>query len=765
MQRNALSFWFSKPFVILVILAVGVLTGCRDSPQQKAARFLQSGEKHMEKRDYAAAILEFRNAARLSPQDAEPYYRLGLAFIAVSSPKEAAQALLKATQLNPHHADAQLKVAELMLLSRKEDLLQRAYQRIQGVLAEQPDNSDALFVMASGEALRGDLANAEKYLREALQRHPEHLRSSAALALVRLAQNDLSGAEEILQSAIARSPRSPEPLVALAEVNVLSGRLAKAEPYLRRAIEIAPNNGPALLALSELKIQLGDKASAEQLYRRLSDHSDPTYSQAYASFLLKESRTEEAIKELERLVKQSPRERSIRSNLVAAYFSARRFESARAVLETALKSNPKDIDALLQRAQIHIYFGRHTEAEQDLAKLLQYNRISPQAHYLLAKIRAQRGDPAGERLQLDEALRLNPNLLVARIDLAKALVRSRSARAALQVMDEAPQDQKNLVAAIIQRNWVLLAMGRKADLGKSIQQALAVRRVPEIVFQEGMFKLLNRDYEGARASIREMLAARPENAQALEALAHTYLMQNQATAALDTLRQHAAQHPNIAEIQILLGTWLLDGKALTGARAAFQNAKMLNPNSLPADLGLARVDIAERRNDQARERLSGLLAANSQNVQARLMLALLEESIGNSTAAIAHYRAVLDASPGNVLVLNNLAYLLATTGNSVDEALTYAQKAKELSPNDPVTDDTLGWVFYRKGLYRRAVEHLEIAVKHPSTVPKYHLAMAYLKNGDAKRGKHVLSAALKEDPSLPEAKVAQDEFRRADGAH
>ena len=39
---------------------------------------------------------------------------------------------------------------------------------------------------------------------------------------------------------------------------------------------------------------------------------------------------------------------------------------------------------------------------------------------------------------------------------------------------------------------------------------------------------------------------------------------------------------------------------------------------------------------------------------------------------------------------------------------------------------------------------------------KYHLAMAYAKAGNAARGRATLEAALKLNPNVPEAKIAQE---------
>jgi tetratricopeptide (TPR) repeat protein len=116
---------------------------------------------------------------------------------------------------------------------------------------------------------------------------------------------------------------------------------------------------------------------------------------------------------------------------------------------------------------------------------------------------------------------------------------------------------------------------------------------------------------------------------------------------------------------------------------------------------------------------------------------------------------VVDADPTNVVALNNLAYLLVSETDQFDEALKYAQQVKEIAPDDKGVDDTIGWIMYRKGLYRAAVQYLEKAAQDQADpVIHYHLGMAYLKVGD-KRGEPTLRAALKKAPELPEAKMAE----------
>ena len=78
---------------------------------------------------------------------------------------------------------------------------------------------------------------------------------------------------------------------------------------------------------------------------------------------------------------------------------------------------------------------------------------------------------------------------------------------------------------------------------------------------------------------------------------------------------------------------------------------------------------------------------------------------------------------------------------------------KAQMPDEPNVNDTLGWVYYQKGLPNLAVSPLEAAAKLApgSAGIRYRLGMAYAKNGDVTRAREALTAALKIDPGFPEA--------------
>src|SRR5262245_35108371 len=123
----------SGSIFVWVIFTALILAGCARSPREKAAQYLQRGQSMMERKDHTRAILEFKNAAREMPKDAEPQYQLGIAYLATANLPGALNSLRKATELDPRHSAAQLKLAALMMTSRNKDLIADAEKRLREV--------------------------------------------------------------------------------------------------------------------------------------------------------------------------------------------------------------------------------------------------------------------------------------------------------------------------------------------------------------------------------------------------------------------------------------------------------------------------------------------------------------------------------------------------------------------------------------------------------------------------------------------------------
>jgi len=130
-------------------------------------------------------------------------------------------------------------------------------------------------------------------------------------------------------------------------------------------------------------------------------------------------------------------------------------------------------------------------------------------------------------------------------------------------------------------------------------------------------------------------------------------------------------------------------------------------------------------------------------------LALVLEAAERWTEARQVYEVVIKLDPNNAVALNNLAYLLTEHGGDLNDALTKAQRAKQLLPGLSEVSDTLGWIYLKKNLTDNAIDIFkDLVTKVPRlAVYRYHLGMAYSQKGDKAKALEQLHEALKYNPT------------------
>ena len=757
------------PRVLLLLAAALLAAGCLKSPDEKYADYMASGKAYMEKGDYGAALIEFKNAARVKSTEAEPFYQMALSSQQRGQPQDAVEAAKMAIKLDPNHVEANLLLARFMIQSGRADILPQAEELINGVLASERNNSEALFVLAATRAQLGSAEDAEHLLEEALRNSPEHLQSSMALARLKLNEGKKEEAEKILKQAVENASDKKEARIALGQFYLGQGRNDDGRAEFEGILAEDPKYGPALLGLGMLYVRSGDKVKAEEVYKRASQVEGELYQPLYAQILMLNGKQAEAIAEYERLVEAHPEDRPLRSRLVAAYLQTDRGAEAEKLLTDVLDDKPNDADARMQRAEVYRRTSRLPEAQKDLAAALEYRPNSHEAHFLLAKVHEELGDSRLQRQELDEALRINPAYLPARLELAQALLRGASAapQSALDLLNEAPPEQRETAPVVAARIWAHIALKQYADARNQLGQVTEEVRAnhPEFLLQEGMLQSLAGNYAAARPFLEKALENNPRDLRALNALAGTYAAEKKMAVALTTIQNQVDKFPDDPRLHIALATWNVRANYLDDAEQAYLAALKVGDPTHEAAVMLSRIYSSRGEMERAETLLTETLAKTPGNPNVLIMRATIRDAQQKSTEAIEDYRKVIERNPEHYVALNNLAYLLATKENSLEEALTYAQQAKEFAPTVIQTgqpglaeiDDTLGWVFYLRGVYASAVVHLRASAEaNPSNaITHYHLAMAHAKNGDVAAGRKALEAGLQLDPNLPEAAEAR----------
>ena len=279
----------------------------------------------------------------------------------------------------------------------------------------------------------------------------------------------------------------------------------------------------------------------------------------------------------------------------------------------------------------------------------------------------------------------------------------------------------------------------------------------------GTLQEMDKNVSGARASYARALELEPGN---LDALRGGVLLDVRSGRSADALaRLNAVTTPADVSADTLI-------TAATGYYAAGDQVKaerMLvralerDPANLTTYSLLGRLYEGQNRPADARRQFEHLLARNPRSVPAHVMLGILAERAGQRDEAAQSYQRALAIEPNAAIAANNLAWIYVATNRDLDQALSLAQTAKRLMPEDPGVNDTLGWIYVKKGMTSLAIPSLERAVKAMPDEPmfNYHLGRAYLDSLELGRARPLLTKAAASPVSfegIEEAKKALAEL-------
>ncbi len=136
---------------------------------------------------------------------------------------------------------------------------------------------------------------------------------------------------------------------------------------------------------------------------------------------------------------------------------------------------------------------------------------------------------------------------------------------------------------------------------------------------------------------------------------------------------------------------------------------------------------------------------------------IARERTENWPDAEADFLKALDLEPEQPFVMNYLAYSWIEKKLHLDRAKGMLVRAVELRPDDGYIVDSLGWVYFRLGEYRKGVMFLERAVelRPQDPVINDHLGDAYWRVGRHQEARFQWRRALSLEPEETDAPVIE----------
>jgi tetratricopeptide (TPR) repeat protein len=492
---------------------------------------------------------------------------------------------------------------------------------------------------------KGQLAEAEAGYREVLAANPDDPEALHLLAIVRRQRGDLAEALLAATRAVELAPDRPNYLATLASLEFHARRFDDAERHFETALAFDPNRADAYSALGHIALLKGQLAKAEERFLRALRIGDerPEVLSGYGNTLHAKGDLDGALRYLSRAVELAPDNAGMLAQLGRVHLDRGHLAFAIQAFTRALELEPGQRLTRLMLAEAEHRAGHRDGAEAALAPLLA-GTPSERADGELARARfaEQRGDLAAAEAHLLAARAAEPANVAATEGLVRlALVMGRP-DAALAALDAAIAAAPDPVDFLRRKAQVLALLERHAEGAETLARAAARRDDPAIHCDLATARALAGDYEGASeaaAQVGDGLGRVSTQARVVAARAALERGDEAAAqAALDRIEPNAAE-PEQRRVADALKATIEDrlgrvDRALAGWLAA--NAAV--PGSPPPALGPVSAEALRAAIDGAR--------GVAHPIVARRPMALLLGSPGSGVELIA---ALLADQPGLVL--------------------------------------------------------------------------------------------------------------------
>lgn len=577
-------------------------------------------------------------------------------------------------------------------------------------------------------------------LKNALQQDRKMLAAHLLLGKALLRDGDLKGAEAAFEEALRQGVNRGEVALPLGQVYLALGR---PEAVIERIVAIG-----LPLALQVEVLTMRGNAYVESGNNRLATQSfeearalDPKSASpliAEIPMLLTAGQLDRAREKAGKAVELSPNNAyawNMKASVLHASFD---MSGALAAYDRALTLEPRHVDARVARAALLIDLKREADAGKDLEFLLTSAPDEPRASYLRAVLAGQQGDGPAIAAALAEVTRivdaLPPTWLARREQLLMTgalahhgLGNHQKAREYLDVIIS--RNARNLGA----KKLLASIYVDTRDFGRALPLLEALRKIapedPQVMFLLGSVHMAQRRYlhatellekaaartgsaemnrtlafsqlglgrsELGLANLEKAFAANPADTQAGTVLSMRYMRTGKTQLALRTAEAMVEREPaNLTALNFLGSVKGATGDK-AGARAAYLQVLLKDPAFRPAALNLVRLDINEKRFDEARRRLDGMLSKRHDDPDVLFEYGMLEQRAGRVAEAIRHLQKASDvqrrdARPALALIDLHLSQ------RQGDQALNVAKTLASKTPDNLSVQLALGRTYLAVG--------------------------------------------------------------------
>ena len=339
-----------------------------------------------------------------------------------------------------------------------------ASEQTDKLLAKDPNSYDGLRLSGQIALLNQDNKTALEQLKHANQLKPNQSDVVLAYFAALARDNQKAAGEKLVLDFINQQKTFAAAYDRLYVQYMIDKRFDDAERILKLKVQNNPKAANYLLQLATHYLIVNRRADTDAVIRTLTDEKQFPDGHLMAGdfYLLRLREFELAKQQYEAGMAALPKDKAVyQKRLVELYASSGSYAEANKLVDTLLKDDPKDSDAIAMHAALLLNGGKPDQVNQAAIDLQGLVAKSPNNHllrfnYARALLAKSQIEPA--RLQLEDAIKTRPDFVQARELLARVYLVKQDPTKALQAANDLLQiDRRNLTGHLT-RSAALLAL-------------------------------------------------------------------------------------------------------------------------------------------------------------------------------------------------------------------------------------------------------------------------------------------------------------------
>ncbi|MEQ1723819.1 MAG: tetratricopeptide repeat protein, partial [Pseudobdellovibrio sp.] len=471
-----------------------------------------------------------------------------------------------------------------------------------------------------------------------------------------------------------------------------------------------------LFLKSEMESNSGRNTETIELLKNalIYDPQAATVMQRLAVEYYKNAKMSEALSWAEKARSISPNKREINLLVAGLYTTTKNYTKAEELYKKLIKKDSDDTEALLYLGAVYTEQKNYPKAIEVFRKLTRHPSYDSKhvAHYYIARIFSEQNKVKLSQIkaELSKAIEIKPDFFDAVSMLGHLTEKLEGKDKAYQYFaDYQRKHGPNLkVAELLSQYYIT-----NNQLDKAFEQLEIIDESNEdqiqVKLKMALILIEKKIYDKAVVKLEEILKVAPESDKVrfylsavleekrdFKAAFEQYMLIPKASSYFEDARLHAAY------ISKVIGN---SDQAMTVLKESLDK-KVENPQSyfLMSQLWEDKKDVKN-----AIEILKTAESKFPKNSQVYYQIGTLQDRMNLKEDMLINMKKVVELDPEHAQALNFLAYTWAEKNEQLELAETYARKAAKNSKGDAFILDTLGWVLYKKGEFKEAIQVLEKA--------------------------------------------------------